>query len=112
MTDIALITGATSGLGAEFAGQLAAQGYRLILVARDRDRLDSKAAELTDRFQVTAEVLAADLVSEAGRSLVEARLADAAQPVDLLVNNAGYGLVTPFHEGSVDDEQHHLDLLV
>ena len=112
MTRIALITGATSGIGAEFARQLAMQGYSLVLVARDRGRLESKAAELRTQFQVSAEVLAADLVSDTGRALVEERLADSARPVDLLVNNAGFGLVAPFHDSSVDDEQRHLDLLV
>lgn len=112
MSPIALITGATAGLGAEFARQLAAQGCSLVLVARGRDRLEATATELAAEFGVGTEVLVADLVSPAGLAAVERRLADTAHPVDVLVNNAGFGLATTFHESPIGDEQHHLDLLV
>ena len=112
MTRIALITGATAGLGAEFARQLAAHGCALVLVARDRDRLQAKAAELTAEFGVPAEALVADLVTDGGLAAVQARLTDTDHPVDVLVNNAGFGLVTTFHESPIEDEQRHLDLLV
>jgi short-subunit dehydrogenase len=112
MTRIALITGATAGLGAEFATQLAAQGCSLVLVARDRDRLEATAAQLAEKFRVAVEVLQADLLTESGLAAVEQRLAEAGQPVDVLVNNAGFGLVTTFHESPIEDELRHLDLLV
>lgn len=112
MTRIALITGATAGLGAEFATQLAQQHCSLVLVARDRDRLEATAAALADKYGVASEILVADLVSTEGMRAVEERLAAAEHPVDILVNNAGFGLITAFHEGSIDDEQRHLDLLV
>lgn len=112
MTPIALITGATAGLGAEFARQLGAQGNSLVLVARSRDRLEAKAAELATEFGVEAEVLVADLVSPAGLAAVERRLADATRPIEVLVNNAGFGLVASFHDSPIDEEQRHLDLLV
>lgn len=112
MPRIALITGATAGLGAEFATQLASQQYSLVLVARDRERLDATAARLSGDFGVPVEVIAADLGVPEGLAAVETRVAEAAQPVDLLVNNAGFGLVTAFHESPIDDEQRHLDLLV
>ena len=114
----ALITGATSGIGAEFAGQLAASGFDLVLVARDAERLDSTAAAIRQRCGVVIDVLAADLTTPEGLALVEGRLrADGAGggpavAIDYLVNNAGFGLRKSFEENAVDDEQRHLDLLV
>jgi short-subunit dehydrogenase len=112
MTRIALITGATAGLGAEFAAQLAGQGCSLVLVARDQDRLDSTAASLHNQFGVAVEVISADLATKTGLSAVQHRLADTEHPVDLLVNNAGFGLITTFHESAMEDEDRHLELLV
>jgi len=107
---LALITGATAGIGAEFARQLAAQGYGLVLVARDTARLEAKAAELAAEFGVITEVLTADLQTTDGLAAVENRTARV--DVTLLVNNAGYGLRPPFDENPIEDEQAHLDLLV
>ena len=90
---IALVTGGTSGIGAEFARQLAARGHDLILVARDRERLDAMAAELGVDGR-TVETIAADLSKPKDTDRVAKRLADTAKPVDILVNNAGYGLKT------------------
>lgn len=112
MTTTALITGATAGLGAEFCRQLAAKGNSLVLVARDLERLESTAASLVAEYGITAEVLPADLSTVEGLSSVEKRLQSAEEPIDVLVNNAGFGLVTTFHESTIDDEQRHLDLLV
>lgn len=112
MTRTALITGATAGLGAEFAAQLAAQHCSLVLVARDRDRLDATAATLSDTFGVAVQVISADLGKPDGLAAVQNRLADTEHPVDLLVNNAGFGLITTFHESPIEDEERHLDLLV
>jgi short-subunit dehydrogenase len=85
----ALITGATSGIGAAFVTRLARDHRDLVLVARDRQRLQA-AAETARDEGVAVEVLAADLSLAAGREQVAARLADPdVAPIDLLVNNAG-----------------------
>ena len=96
MTGRALVTGASSGLGAEFARQLAARGHDLVLVARDGERLQALAEELEPAHGVRVEVLTADLVTDDGRERVCARLVTDTDPVDLLVNNAGLGVYVPF----------------
>ncbi|HEX2892439.1 MAG TPA: SDR family NAD(P)-dependent oxidoreductase [Marmoricola sp.] len=108
----ALVTGPTAGIGQEFARQLAARGHDLVLVARDETRLESVAAELRSTYGVTAEVLAADLSDRAALARVEARLSDPDRPVDLLVDNAGFGLKGRFLDNAVAQEQEMLDVLV
>ncbi|MFS8200731.1 SDR family NAD(P)-dependent oxidoreductase [Streptomyces sp. CWNU-52B] len=100
----ALITGSTSGIGAAFARQLAADGHNLVLVARDTERLGEQAMELHDRHGIEAEVLAADLATDAGIEAVAARVADATHPVDLLVNNAGFGNKGLYLDVPMEDE--------
>ncbi|WP_460799436.1 SDR family NAD(P)-dependent oxidoreductase [Microbacterium sp. GXF0217] len=108
----ALITGASAGLGAEFARQLADRGADLILVARSGGALDALADELRARDGVAVEVLAADLLDDVDLARVVARLGDRAHPVDLLVNNAGFGLPLHFADNDIDDEVRHLRLHV
>jgi short-subunit dehydrogenase len=106
----ALITGASAGLGAEFARQLASQGHNVVLVARDRSRLESAAADLQQRYGITAEVLPADLTDDAGVGAVVGRLSDAERPVGILVNNAGTGLLRDFENNDISVEKKHLKL--
>lgn len=109
----ALVTGASSGIGEAIARQLAARGMpRLVLVARRQDRLATLAAELVGRWGTAVEVLVADVASEAGRSAVEARIAQAEDPVDLLVSNAGIGTGGAFVDVAVDAYVHQLDVNV
>ncbi|XKK63500.1 SDR family oxidoreductase [Streptomyces sp. ARC32] len=100
----ALITGSTAGLGAAFARRLAADGHDLVLVARDTKRLREQATELHDRHGIEAEVLTADLSTDAGIDAVAARLSDPRNPVDLLINNAGFGNKGRFLDVSMADE--------
>jgi len=91
MTPIALITGASAGLGVDFARQLSARGHRLVLVARRKDRLDALAAELG-----SARAVALDLGEPGASEVLMADLADHGETVDLLINNAGFGLAGRF----------------
>lgn len=111
MSRTALVTGPTAGIGRSFAHQLAEQGYDLVLVARDEARLEAAAEELRTTYGVVVEVLPADLTDREQLAAVEARLADPARPVDLLVNNAGFGLKRRFLDNSVEDEQAMFDVL-
>jgi short-subunit dehydrogenase len=108
----ALVTGASSGIGAEIARCLAAEGTDLVLVARDRTRLQVLADELAAGHGVAVEVLAADLAAPVSRHVVERRLSDPDRPVDLLVNNAGVGTDGTFHELPVDREEQEVQLNV
>lgn len=100
----ALITGSTSGIGAAFARRLAADGHNLVLVARSKDRLRDQATELHDTHGIEAQVLTADLATDGGIEAVADRLSDAASPVDLLVNNAGFGHKGRYLEVPIADE--------
>lgn len=105
---IALVTGASAGIGTVFAQRLANDGYDLVLVARDRERLEKLAAELpTD-----AEVLAADLTDAEQLAKVEARCKDEARPLDLVVNNAGFATAGPFAELDIEGEEREIRLNV
>jgi len=91
MTDrrTALITGASTGLGAEFAKQLAAQNYDLLLVARRRDKLEEVARDLTARYGVKSQVIVADLTEPAAPKMLYDTVKSLGVKVDYLVNNAG-----------------------
>lgn len=109
----ALVTGASSGIGEAITRRLAAAHVsRIVAVARRAERLDALATELREHHGVVVEVLAADLVQAEGRALVEQRLRDEREPIDLLVNNAGLGTSGPFVSLPVDGEQHEIDLNV
>lgn len=108
----ALITGASAGLGAEFAAQLAARGADLVLVARSTEPLQDLADRLRSSHGVSVEVLPADLLDAEAVERVRARIVDPERPIDLLVNNAGFGLPLHFADNDIEDEVAHLRLHV
>ncbi|MEX3957558.1 SDR family NAD(P)-dependent oxidoreductase [Trinickia sp. EG282A] len=107
----ALITGASSGIGAVYANQLARRGYDLILVARNRDRLAALAARIGDETRQSVEIVDADLSDRNDLSAVEAKLRQDAS-ITLLVNNAGVGTHTPLLESDVEAMTKMIDLNV
>lgn len=109
---LAVVTGASSGIGEAFAHQLAARGYDLLLLARREDRLHSLAAEIATAHQVTVEAMPADLVTDEGRAALVERILSAPN-FGLLVNNAGFGAAGMFHKVGLDvqDQMHRLHVL-
>ena len=108
----ALITGGTSGIGAEFARQLAARGDDLILVARNPDRLSEAATELKERYGVDVETISADLGVRDEVMTVATRLASTEQPVDMLVNNAGFGIHTPLVTEDTSRHEYGIEVMI
>jgi short-subunit dehydrogenase len=100
----ALITGASAGIGAAFARQLAKAGHDLVIVARDERRLETRAKQLRDDFGVAVDVLPADLSTAEGHGRVAERIAADQSGLDLLVNNAGLSLNTPFLRSTPEKE--------
>lgn len=107
----ALVTGGTSGLGAAFARALAAEGNDLILVARDVERLAAVAEELRATHGVVVDVLPADLAIEADLMRVAATLEDPDRPIDVLVNNAGFGMHTRLCDPEVQTHRYAMDVM-
>ena len=107
----ALITGASAGLGLEFAWQLATARHDVVLVARDTEKLERLAGQLRAAAGVHAEVLTADLTDRADLERVADRLRSDERPVGLLVNNAGHGIGQHFVGGDLAREEESLDLM-
>jgi short-subunit dehydrogenase len=107
VTKVALITGASAGLGAEFARQLSKRGHRLVLAARRKDRLDALAKDLGN-----ARAIAIDLSKSGSAAKLLADLEAAGEQVEILVNNAGFGLIGRFAELDAKRERQMIDLNV
>jgi uncharacterized protein len=108
---VALVTGASSGIGRSFAAHLAARGYDVVLVARRRTRLEELAAELAVRHGVRAEVIAADLADEQAVPRIKAELDRLGLTVDFLVNNAGYSVLGFYCDVPWADQQAYIRVL-
>jgi short-subunit dehydrogenase len=108
----ALVTGATSGIGAAYAKLLAKEKYDLVLVARDLPRLNAYAKELNKNYKIKVETLQADLTKPAQLSKVEKRLSSKTKPIEVLINNAGFGIKQSFADSEIKKEQELLDVLV
>jgi uncharacterized protein len=107
-----LITGASSGLGAEFGRQLAARGANLVLVARRTDRLEALKVELESRHSITATVIATDLTAAGAASALAVEVAQRGLPVHSLINNAGFGTHNLFEDEDADRIGHEVALNV
>lgn len=105
---VALVTGASSGIGAELARGLARRGQNLVLVARREELLRELADELGPAHGIRAEAVAADLGDAAGRDRLAARVDELGLTVQILVNNAGFGTYLPFHEA---DREREVDMV-
>lgn len=110
MSQWAIVTGPTAGIGAAYAKLLASKGFDLVLVSRDLERLNDTAAGLTERYGVATKVLSLDLTTEPGI----ATLADfiSKNEIEVLINNAGFGLNSSFVNSAAADEQAVLNILV
>jgi short-subunit dehydrogenase len=111
MKKTALITGATAGIGAKFAHLLAKEDFNLVLVARDNTRLHETAQSLTEEYGIGCEVIRADLTTDEGCSLIEERLSRAEEPIEVLINNAGFAIRDSFLKSSREDEIRLFDIL-
>mgnify|MGYP001201352482 CR=1 FL=1 len=111
-TPHALVTGASAGIGRAFARTLAARGYDVTLSARREDRLQALATTVADDHGRSADVLVADLATDQGVAEVAARLSDPARPIDLLVNNAGFGTAGALWELDADGEEREIHVNV
>jgi len=110
MQSWALVTGATVGIGESFTRLLAQNGYNIVLVARDLPRLQERAKTLESTFGIAATVIQADLATDAGCKTIEDFIAN--NPIDVLINNAGFGINKAFTMSQLDAEQQLLDVLV
>jgi short-subunit dehydrogenase len=106
----ALVTGPTSGIGESFSRLLAGKGFNLILVARDLPRLNERATALESNFKIQTKVIAADLATDSGCKSIEDFIV--ANEVEVLINNAGFGINKSFLVSDIAAEQQMFDLLV
>lgn len=108
----AVVTGASGGIGAAFTDALAKRGHDLVVISRSQPRLDERAEAIRAEHGAQVEVLAADLETGDGVGRVVERLGDASRPIELLVNNAGFGTFGGFHELPIDNEVAMIELNV
>ena len=109
---IALVTGATAGIGAAFAELLARESHDLVIVARDLPRLNSRADEWRSRYKIEVEVIQADLSRDEDIRRLELRLQNISRPIEVLINNAGFGINKSFTTSDIAEEIALLDVLV
>ena len=107
----ALVTGATAGIGESFTRLLASEGFDLVLVARDKKRLQERANSLSKKYKIDVEVLQADLSLPVQLAKVMKRLSNPKKPIEVLINNAGFGIKDSFLASNLADEILLMDVL-
>ncbi|MCX6403044.1 MAG: SDR family oxidoreductase [Actinobacteria bacterium] len=108
----ALVTGATAGIGYEFAKLLASENHNLVLVARDKTRLKSIAKDLKSQYGIKCEVLVADLTKKKSLEEVATRISKSGKRIEVLINNAGFSVNQSISNGDYQAEKSMLDVLV
>ena len=108
----ALITGGTSGIGAAFARALAGRGDDLVLVARNADRLSDMATGLKERYAVSVEPIAADLGVRSDVLRIAERLTSTERPIDMLINNAGFGIGAKLTDADTAPHERGIDVMI
>jgi uncharacterized protein len=108
----ALITGGTAGIGAAFARALAARGHDLVLVARNADRLSEMSTELKERDAVSVETIVADLAVRDEVVGIAERLTSVERPIDILINNAGFGIRARLTDADTTPHEHAIDVMI
>lgn len=110
MSKRAVVTGATAGIGESFTRILAQEGFDIVLVARDLERMKERAAQLESKFNIKTEVIQADLATDDGCAKVEKYIRE--NQIEVLINNAGFGINKAFSVSDLGAEQQLLDVLV
>jgi len=105
-----MVTGATAGIGESFTRVLAREGFNIVLVARDLERMKERAATLESQFNIQTAVVQADLATDHGCAKVEKYITD--NQIEVLINNAGFGINKAFSMSELNSEQQLLDVLV
>jgi uncharacterized protein len=108
----ALITGASGGIGAEIARELARRGHNVVLVARRKPRLEALAKELSGEFGIRAESIASDLAKPASRSRIQGRITELGLDIEILINNAGFATGGAFYAADASRELEQVQVLV
>ena len=109
--EYALITGASSGIGLEIAKRLASDGYNLVLTARRTDLLEQLSNEITNNYKVKVAIVSKDLSHENAPQEIFEFCKSNNLDINILINNAGYGIKTSFHETSIEDEEAFIRVL-
>lgn len=105
-----MVTGATAGIGESFTRVLAREGFNIVLVARDLERMKERAATLESQFSIQTAIVQADLATDDGCAKVERYITD--NQIEVLINNAGFGINKAFSMSELNSEQQLLDVLV
>lgn len=106
-----MITGGTSGIGAAFCRAFASRGVDLVLVARDEDRLEASAAQLREEYGIAVETISADLSQRGAQDRVAARLEDRDEPINVLVNNAGFSVRAPLTDRDLSEHDRGFEVM-